>query len=81
MVYKIRKIHDDTKIKQECCVVVAVWLIFSVWQYCLFAIQEIAACDNTTIFDTHISLQVSYQLTYWSIIARDVVTAIITLCY
>ena len=41
MVYKIRNINDDTKIKAECATIVLLWLFISIWQYAVFVSDQI----------------------------------------
>ena len=41
MVYKIRHINDDTKIKAECATIVLLWLFISIWQYAVFVSDQI----------------------------------------
>ena len=77
MVYKIRHIEDDTKIKAECATIVGVWLFLSIFQYAIFVTDNIQGC-NTNV-DNGWNDSTIYQLTYWSIILRDYLTMLITL--
>ena len=77
MVYKIRHIDDDTKIKAECASIVGIWLFLSIWQYTIFVADNIEGCNNKSGNGWNDST--IYQLTYWSIIVRDYLTMFVTL--
>lgn len=77
MVYKIRHIDDDTKIKAECASIVGIWLFLSIWQYTIFVADNIESCNKKSGNGWNDST--IYQLTYWSIIVRDYLTMFVTL--
>ncbi len=76
MVYKIRHINDDTKIKSECAVIVGWWLIISFLQFCLFVSVKFKICERSQEEYTQI-----IKIGYYSCIMRDIVTMLITMYY
>ena len=48
LVYRIRHTRDDTNLKRECVCIVAIWVLCSVFQYCVFIYNYIITCDENT---------------------------------
>lgn len=80
MVWRIRKIDDDTMIKSECTSIVILWCLFAVIQYGFFIATQLDSCDSSWLTD-HNMQQFIYQGTYWLIIARDSLTLFITMAF
>jgi len=78
MVYTIRHINDNSKIKLECLVIVAWWMLISLFQFILFTILKISLCDQSKTMWTS---KATVAVGYYSTILRDFVTMLITVYY
>ena len=79
MVFRIRHVADETLIKKECAMIVVVWIVCSIWVFGTFISETLADCVGGWTYTD--ALRVSYQVSYWSIILRNVIVTGITLYF
>jgi hypothetical protein len=78
MIYRIRHIQDDTLVKRECVVSVAFAMVCNFTQNLLFLFGQEDECSfvlNDSLYGNAI------QISYWVIIFRDIMLAIIMIYY
>ena len=51
MVWRIRKIDDDTMIKSECTTIVILWCFIAAIQYGFFIATQLDSCDSSWLTD------------------------------
>lgn len=81
MVYRIRHINDNTKIRDECTIVVAWWVFIYSAQFCTFALTLRHSCNiEYNIYNTR-SSETALKVSYWAAVTRQLVTMLITMRY
>ena len=75
LVFRIRHTGDDTNLKRECMTIVMIWVLCSILQYIIFIFNYVITChgDEGKLTTDELSLryEISYSITYWLIMARD----------
>ena len=79
MVFRIRHVTDETLIKKECALIVFVWIVCSIWVFGTFISDALANCLGGWTYPR--ALQLTYRISYWSIILRNVSTLAISMYY
>ena len=71
MVFRIRHVVDETLIKRECAWIVFLWIICSFWVFCV-AINDVLGYCNWGILSEMDAIRVTYFLSYWTLIIRNI---------
>jgi uncharacterized RDD family membrane protein YckC len=79
MIYRIRHINDDTLIKRECFVIIAIWLNLALFTLIAFFCQQIFQCDrepenDRLFYDSTVTV-------FWLLLTRDLSTLGVMLWY
>ena len=75
MVFSIRRVSDQTLTKKECRAITVLWFLSNVWQHYLNWKNNYSSCLRK--YDEK-ELEMLMRATYWSIMARNFFTLLIT---
>ncbi len=79
MIYRIRHINDDTLIKRECFVIIAIWLNLALISLIAYFCQQIFQCDREPENDR--LFYDSTVVVFWLLLTRDLSTLGVMLWY